>query len=104
MKAAQMLVWVMSGMLIALLALLVVGLSLGWHIDDDFVVATPQETLSEKFSLTLQQPAGTMIGNVSEVNGLAAVSLSGGGIGPRVLFLNLTTGAVVGDLTLEFSD
>ena len=104
MKAARMLVWVMSGMLIALLALLVVGLSLGWHIDEDIAVAVPQEALSAGFSLTLQQPAGTIIDSVSEVNGLAAVSLSGGGLGPRVLFLNLSTGAVIGDLTLGLSD
>ncbi len=104
MKAARMLVWVMSGMLIALLALLVVGLSLGWHIDEDIAVTAPKEALSGAFSITLQQPAGTMIDSVSEVNGLAAVSLSGGGLGPRVLFLNLSTGAVIGDLTLGFSD
>jgi hypothetical protein len=99
MNAARILVWVMSGMLIALLCVLVVGLSLGWHKQDPVKFSSAGGLEAHAFtSVNLSQPPGTIIEDVSEINGLAAITLSGGGIEARILFVDTLAGTVVGEV------
>ena len=107
MKAAKTLVWVMSGMLVALLGVLVVGLSLGWHKDTD-TAAGPMTTEENARRLQFQtdnialgEPAGTEIESVLPVGGFLALSLSGGGEGARVVVIDPQTGAVVARISVE---
>jgi len=100
MKAAKTLVWVMTGMLVALLGVLVVGLSLGWHKDDEAAssLSGNPENQSVDFRSTdilLDEPAGTKIESVTQVGGFVGLTLSGGGQPPRVVFIDPATGSMV---------
>ncbi|MBT5239629.1 MAG: hypothetical protein HN793_14190 [Rhodospirillaceae bacterium] len=102
MNAAKILVWVMSGMLVALLAVLIVGLSLGWHKDDPTLASTGP--LGQGFDLIdLEQPPGTVIDSVSTSAGELAITLSGGGLQPRVIIVDTASGAVRGKISLNAS-
>lgn len=102
MNAAKMLVWVMSGMLVALLAVLIVGLSLGWHEDDPTAVsASPVERVFDL--VDLEQPPGTIIDSVSPMAGGLAITLSGGGIPPRVMLIDTASGTIVGRVSVNAS-
>lgn len=101
MNAAKALVWVMSGLLLALLAVLVVGLSLGWHLDDPEPEATDRHIEGSFGLVTLGQPPGTVVTDMAEINGRIAVSLSGGGIAPRILLIDSLTGEITGEITIS---
>ncbi|NKB44900.1 MAG: hypothetical protein GKS03_11545 [Alphaproteobacteria bacterium] len=103
MNAAKILVWVMSGMLVALLAVLVVGLSLGWHKDDQPLVSTV--AAEQAFGLLdLEQPRGTKIDSVSPVAGGLVVTLSGGGLAPRIILIDTISGNVHGQISINASE
>lgn len=103
MNAAKTLVWVMSGMLLAGLAVLVVGLSLGWHQDSPPAISAQIE--KKEFDLIdLGQPSGTVIEEISSSAGELAVVLSGGGLGPRILIVDTMSGAVRGEIITNSSD
>lgn len=102
MNAAKILVWVMSGMLVALLAVLVVGLSLGWHKDEPIVAST--SAVDRGFDeLDLEQPSGTVIDSVSPVAGGLAITLSGGGLAPRIILVDTVSGVVKGKISVNAS-
>lgn len=102
MNAARMLVWVMSGMLIALLAVLVVGLSLGWHRDGPIAEAGNTMPGERAFGLVdLRQPSGTSVIDVSSVNDWISVTLSGGGVPDRVVLIDPTTGTIMGKIAVN---
>jgi len=100
MNAAKALVWVMSGLLLALLAVLVVGLSLGWHLDDPVSEASATGAMTTFDLVNLDQPGGTVITGVTDVDGKIAVSLSGGGEAPRIILVDSETGAVAGKIEI----
>lgn len=100
MNAAKALVWVMSGLLLALLAVLVVGLSLGWHLDDP-QEATRGSDLIAFDTVSLDQPQGTVVTGMAEIESGLAVSLSGGGLPPRIVLIDGSTGAIVGRIAIS---
>ncbi len=101
MNAAKMLVWVMSGLLVVLLGILVVGLSLGWHKDEDPSPRSMVLVGERAFDLLdLRQPTGTSVDHVSETNGWIAVTLSGGGVPPRIILINPANGTIVGEIAV----
>lgn len=102
MNGAKVLVFVMTGMLLALLGVLVVGLSLGWHLDDDNAVAAHNGSGERMFDvLDLRQPTGTVIDQVEDVDDLLAVTLSGGGVPPRIVLVDPATGMIVGEIAVN---
>ncbi|MFL2770313.1 MAG: hypothetical protein ACJZ9F_04815 [Rhodospirillaceae bacterium] len=113
MHTAKILVLVMSGMLIAALAILIVGLSLGWHKDNS-TVGLPGE-LSEGLKpnladsgttlnfIDLGQPIGTSISDVAEVHGWIAVTLVGGKTPDRIVMLDPSTGEISGVIAVSTS-
>ena len=95
-------VMVMTGMLIALLGVLVVGLSLGWHKSDDQKAVIGTGSVERAFDLLdLNQPTGSVIEQVAEVSGWAALTVTGGGLPPRVFLIDPQTGNVRGEITLN---
>lgn len=105
MKTAKALVWIMSSLILALLVLLVVGISRGWHLDDpvddaaaSLAVGGSTVTLGQ---VQLGQPVGTEVTGVAEVGGSLAVSLSGGGLGARVILVDVRTGEIVGEISIS---
>lgn len=100
MNAAKALVWVMSGLLLALLAVLVVGLSLGWHLEEPDIEATARGGMSSFDLVNLDQPPGTVITGVADLNGKIAVSLSGGGEAPRIILVDGGTGTFSGKIEI----
>ena len=102
MNAAKMLVWVMSGMLLALLAILFIGLSLGWHNNDNSVTQSASLISGRAFDLVdLRQPSGTSVADVVEIQGWIAVTLTGGGVPDRVVLINPESGEIVGEITVN---
>jgi len=102
MNAAKMLVWVMSGMLLALLAILVIGLSLGWHKNDNSVTQSASLISGRAFDLVdLRQPSGTSVADVTEIQGWIAVTLAGGGVPDRVVLINPESGEIVGEIAVN---
>lgn len=99
MKAAQTLVWVMSGLIVVLLGVLVVGLSLGWHKEEETTVEISAETTFE--TLVLNQPPGTVIESMEEIEGRLAISLSNGGRPPRIILVDPRSGRILGKILLE---
>jgi hypothetical protein len=102
MNAAKALVWVMSGLLLALLAVLVVGLSLGWHLDDPQAVSSGSAVAGFDV-VTLEQPQDTVVTSITELDGRLAVSLAGGGIPPRILLIDSSSGQIVGQIAISSS-
>lgn len=100
MNAAKALVWVMSGLLLALLAVLVVGLSLGWHLDDPQAVSGVGSKASFD-NVSLNQPQGTVVSSMTELDGRLAVSLSGGGLPPRIVLIDSSSGQIVGQIAVS---
>lgn len=104
MNAAKALVWVMSGLLLALLAILVVGLSLGWHLDEPGTGPAGGDGQGGQggFDLvSLEQPPGTTVTGLAELDGKIAVSLSGGGRAPRIVLIDSATGETVGEIVIS---
>ncbi len=104
MNSAKILVYVMTGMLFALLGVLVVGLSLGWHKDETSAVlseATPRERMFDV--LDLRQPVGTVVDQVVEIDDLMALTLSGGGVPPRIILIDPATGRIMGEIAVNAS-
>ena len=96
MESARILVFIMTGMLLSLLGVLVVGLSLGWHQDelaDTGILPNINNSFNE---LTLGQPPGTIIEDMEDIDGLIALSLSGGGLPPRIVLVDPRKGQVAG--------
>jgi len=99
----------MTGMLAALLGVLVVGLSLGWHKDSASDVVSTIQPVRKPMDwnagvVNLGQPVGTEIQDVAQVGGLFALTLSGGGRGARILILDPATGETVGTINVETSN
>lgn len=106
MNKAKALVWVMSGLILALLAVLVVGLSLGWHLEDPQPGASisngPNSGGLVTFDVVnLGQPQGTVVAGIAELNGRLAVSLSGGGIAPRIVLIDSSNGEIFGRIQIS---
>ena len=102
MNSAKILVLVMSGLLIAGVGVLVVGLSLGWHLDDEAVGPAPNA--SESIGLVdLEQPDGSVIDDVAISDGQVAVTVSGGGVSQRVILIDARSGVVEGSILLNVS-
>ncbi len=107
MKAAKTLVWVMTGMLVALLGVLVVGLSLGWHKEEPEAAQpssgnTPERQIEFGVDdISLGEPAGTQVDSITPIGGFVGLSLSGGGQAARVVIIDPTTGAIVARIQVE---
>ena len=101
MNGAKILVMVMTGMLIALLGILVVGLSLGWH-KTDTPSATEKVTPERAFDLVdLGQPAGSVVESVADIDGWIAVTVSGGGVPPRTFLIDPRSGKLMGEIAVN---
>jgi hypothetical protein len=104
MNAAKTLVWIMSGMLVALLGVLIVGLSLGWHKDNSSPLRSVDLAGERAFELLdLRQPIGTTIEHVAETNGWIAITLTGGGVPPRIVLIDPSSGSIVGEIAVNAS-
>lgn len=97
MNGTKILVFVMTGMLVFLFGVLLVGLLLGWHLDD---VTDPVGGVTHRDSpfdeLVLGQPVGTIIEDIDDISGLMAITLSGGGLPPRIILVDPSTGQIIG--------
>ena len=102
MNGAKILVMVMTGMLIALLGVLVVGLSLGWHKTDGQQAISATQSMEQAFELLdLNQPTGSVIEQITEISGWAAITVTGGGVPPRVFLIDPINGTLKGEITLN---
>lgn len=87
------------------LALLVVGISLGWHKDNKLEVNNSIFIPESSFDIDIvNQPEGTVIDSIDVVENHFAITLSGGGILPRIIFINPKTGRTLGKITIKSSD
>lgn len=102
MNSAKILVLVMSGLLLAGVGVLVVGLSLGWHLDGE--AKGPARSAGESIGLIdLEQPEGSIIDDVAVSDGQVAVTVSGGGVPQRVILIDARRGIVNGSILLNVS-
>lgn len=100
MNSAKILVLVMSGLLLAGVGVLVVGLSLGWHLDGE--ATGPAPSAGESIGLIdLEQPEGSIIDDVAISDGHVAVTVSGGGVPQRVILVDARRGIVNGSILLN---
>lgn len=100
MNSAKILVLVMSGLLLAGVGVLVVGLSLGWHLDGEDMGPEPSAIESIGF-IDLEQPEGSIIHDIAISNGQVAVTVSGGGVPQRVILVDAQSGIVNGKILLN---
>lgn len=102
MNSAKILVLVMSGLLLAGVGVLVVGLSLGWHLEEEAMV--PAAVAVESIGLVdLKQPEGSIIEDVAISHDQVAVTVSGGGVSQRVILVDARSGLVKGNIQLNVS-
>lgn len=100
MNSAKILVLVMSGFLLAGVGVLVVGLSLGWHLDGEDMGQESSAFESIGF-IDLEQPEGSIIHGIAISNGQVAVTVSGGGVPQRVILVDAQSGIVNGKILLN---
>lgn len=100
MNTAKILVWVMSGLLLAGLGVLAVGLSLGWHLEDSN--STESGSALQSFrSINLDQPSGSVIEGVAALGDQIAITVSGGGLPQRLVVVEPSSGAIVGTIAIS---
>jgi hypothetical protein len=85
-KSAKALVYLMSILLMTGFLVLVVGLYLGWHDNSQFEQVSKR--VVPKGKIFLNQPAGSQIDSVVLDKSQFLLSISGGGIDPRVIVIN----------------
>ena len=100
MNSAKILVLVMSGLLLAGVGVLVVGLSLGWHLDGEDMGQESSAVETIGF-IDLEQPEGSIIHDIAISNGQVAVTVSGGGVPQRVILVDAQSGIVNGKILLN---
>lgn len=101
----KILVWVLTLLIIMCLALLVIGISLGWHKDSKVEVYNSNSSLESSFDIDiLNQPEGTVIDSIDMFENQFAITLSGGGVLPRIVFINPMTGKTSGTINLKPTD
>lgn len=104
MNAAKILIWVMSGLLLAGLGVLVVGLSLGWHQEEPTLSSNNSGPISSFELLNLNQPAGSEIEGVTALGNQIAVTVSGGGLPQRLVLVELESGTIVGTIMVNVNN
>ena len=91
-KVAKILVCVMSILLILGILFLVMGLYLGWNTNKD--LNRDSSAMGSIETVFLKEPAGSQIDRIAIDGSSILLSLSEGGLSPRILVIDRQTGQI----------